>query len=748
MLIQKVKQMKEFVRKISVILISILIISAALRFTANVEDAMAQYYYPPAGKGKITVYPDGRVSLSGVVNQTLTGMNQTVHSVVEFSRSREKVKVEGSGSMTIPVEAESQFPFETMDMNSNSQYLNGLYNSSVTMSFRIKQKIASKLNLTDFSANGQISNGVFSGTAAVHLIPGVAPLGQVEIDFSGNQSCIHASGNTTIYYMGDITSERVYEAITYLEANITGRGPYSLYNMTQGAFECTFLNINTLPLTGPDGVFINFETEIISSYGSFFDSSLYLLMAFLSDMIPPYSYYGTIIIPMIAYLTLLPLSIICETATIGSFQAAYSSSTRQFLMSANIIINYDAALEKITSIIEELMYASKIPQEIRLSLPYLKNILQQEYCYVESSTATMHYANRDFNYQGVEYIAGDLNAMMDYAKSEIIKFVEFMVAPVEIWQLNYLNQTKIDITSLKYSYDLTGNQLTIYFENLVLYPPLDNKTATIFQLKRFFNLTYGTPPATGITLTVEGGSNITHHVTITKPYSVPQPSSFSDNKSMTWTNPIISSLQDLTFNIHGDPTTKGFTISDPTSISETNPFVCDATDTASVQILIKQASYPMSVIIKNVTSPPPGGETPPSGYKFLGGYVEIICDQGDITVLATIRFYYTDDQLKEAGIDESSLKVYYWNTTSSQWEEYPSTVNAVENYVEINVTHFSIWALMGQPLTPLWTQPWFIATIAAIIVVIVAVVAVFVIKCRKSKAPEATPPPTPSTESH
>ncbi|MEM4712936.1 MAG: hypothetical protein QXQ61_00125 [Candidatus Bathyarchaeia archaeon] len=418
-------------------------------------------------------------------------------------------------------------------------------------------------------------------------------------------------------------------------------------------------------------------------------------------------------------------------------------------MSVNTVINYDAAMEKIISIIEDLMYVPVIPPEFRLSLPYLKNILQQDYCYVESSSATMHYANRVFNYQGVEYIVGDLNAMINYAKSEIFEFIKLIFVPVWSWQFDYLNQTKIDITSLKYGYDLAGNQLTMYFENLVLRPPLDNKTATSFQLKRFFNLTYGAPPATGITLTVEGGSNVTHYVTITRPDSVPPPSSSNDEKSMTWNNPIISSLQDLTFNINSDPTAKGFTISDPSSVSEANPFICNATDVASVLILIKQAPCPMSVIIKNMTSPPSGGETPPSGYKFLGRYVEIICNQSDITVQATIRFYYTDAQLEKAGIDESSLKIFYWNTTSSQWEEYPSMVNTAENYIEINVTHFSIWALMGQPSSPLWNQPWFIATIAAVIVILAAAIAVFAIKRRKPKAPEASPPstpPTPSTE--
>jgi hypothetical protein len=145
-------------------------------------------------------------------------------------------------------------------------------------------------------------------------------------------------------------------------------------------------------------------------------------------------------------------------------------------------------------------------------LPYLESILKQEYCYVDSSTATLHYANRVLDYHGVEYIVGDLNEAVNYAKGELFKWLKLASLPDLNWQLNYLNQTKIDITSFKYDYTITENRLTMYFENFTLHPPLNNQTATSFQLKKFFNLTYGMPPPTvQFTLTVEGGSNITHY---------------------------------------------------------------------------------------------------------------------------------------------------------------------------------------------------------------------------------------------
>ncbi|MEM3774053.1 MAG: hypothetical protein QXX92_03460 [Candidatus Bathyarchaeia archaeon] len=731
------------IKKMLTVLMCLLILSITLRFASSFDRAVAQYYQSTIN-GKITVYPSGKVALAGNMSQVLTGINPTIHSAVRLSQSGGKVKVEGETSMTIPYEMESQFPFETIDINSNAQFSNDLYNSSATISFRVKSQIDSQLNVSDFSANGRFDNGNFVGSIAVHLIPG-SSLGQVEMDFYGNQSYIHISGNTTVYYTGGITPDMVNDVITYLEANVTGRGPYSLYNMTLGAFECITLDITNSSL--PNGVFVSFEAAIVSLQGTFFDSTLYLLTAFLTNEVPSPYMYSTVIVPLIACVTILPLSMICETSTNGSFQAVYAHSTRQFSMSTNIAANYDAVIERIIGIISELSTIPSFPPELVLLLPRLENILRQEYCHIESSTATFHYANSILNYQGVEYIAGDLNAAVNHAKAELFEWLKIIFLPNWNWQLDYLNQTTIDITSFKYGYDIAGNQLIMHFENLVLRPPVDIQTATSFQLKRFFNLTYGMPPPPiQFTLTIEGGSNVTHYVTITRPTSVPPPSSSSpDGKSMTWSNPIISSLQDLTFNVNHDPTAIGFSITNPASLSETNPFVCDATELVSVVIFVKQASCSMSIVVRNLTGPPSGGDAPPSGFKFLGKYVEIVCEPSDVSVQAIIRFCYTDGQLKAANIDEASLKVFYWNTASNQWEEYPSTINMAENYVEINVTHFSVWALMGQPPTPIWSQPWFIATIAAIIIT-VAAVAIFAAKRRKPKVLEA-PPFTPSTSS-
>ncbi len=63
---------------------------------------------------------------------------------------------------------------------------------------------------------------------------------------------------------------------------------------------------------------------------------------------------------------------------------------------------------------------------------------------------------------------------------------------------------------------------------------------------------------------------------------------------------------------------------------------------------------------------------------------------------AIIKLYYTEDDLKDAGIlNESTLSLKYWNGTD--WTCDQCGVNETENYVWINTTHFSIFGSLGIP---------------------------------------------------
>ena len=60
----------------------------------------------------------------------------------------------------------------------------------------------------------------------------------------------------------------------------------------------------------------------------------------------------------------------------------------------------------------------------------------------------------------------------------------------------------------------------------------------------------------------------------------------------------------------------------------------------------------------------------------------------------TLTFKYTDSDI--AGVDENTLKVYYWDTTKNQWTLIGGTVDKVKNTVTAEVSHFSIYGLFGN----------------------------------------------------
>ncbi|MDP6155895.1 MAG: PKD domain-containing protein [Candidatus Thermoplasmatota archaeon] len=83
----------------------------------------------------------------------------------------------------------------------------------------------------------------------------------------------------------------------------------------------------------------------------------------------------------------------------------------------------------------------------------------------------------------------------------------------------------------------------------------------------------------------------------------------------------------------------------------------------------------------------------PTGFKDLGVFVEITFT-GDL-IWIRIEVPY-DESALPADVEESSLKLYYWNTATNAWEVIEgSTVDTDANIVWANVTHLTIFAPMG-----------------------------------------------------
>jgi len=93
--------------------------------------------------------------------------------------------------------------------------------------------------------------------------------------------------------------------------------------------------------------------------------------------------------------------------------------------------------------------------------------------------------------------------------------------------------------------------------------------------------------------------------------------------------------------------------------------------------------------------------TPSAALSALKG-IDIVVDSTTSGALtwALIKIFYDEAELAAAGIDENTLKIYYYNTTSADWQLEPEQgVETTENYVWANVTHFSLFGAFGSGTT-------------------------------------------------
>jgi len=85
----------------------------------------------------------------------------------------------------------------------------------------------------------------------------------------------------------------------------------------------------------------------------------------------------------------------------------------------------------------------------------------------------------------------------------------------------------------------------------------------------------------------------------------------------------------------------------------------------------------------------------------LGKYVDVNVsfDGGAVLTSAILKIYYTDAEITTAGLNESTLRIQYYNASSQTWEIFDDPtggVNTTGNYVWANITHFSIYGVFGS----------------------------------------------------
>ncbi len=92
----------------------------------------------------------------------------------------------------------------------------------------------------------------------------------------------------------------------------------------------------------------------------------------------------------------------------------------------------------------------------------------------------------------------------------------------------------------------------------------------------------------------------------------------------------------------------------------------------------------------------------PSGKSIVGGYAyNYTATANNQTVSTflkniTLTFSYTDSQI--SGLNEGTLKVYYWDGT--QWLSLSSTIDQTNNKITVTTNHFTYFVIMGESETP------------------------------------------------
>jgi len=134
------------------------------------------------------------------------------------------------------------------------------------------------------------------------------------------------------------------------------------------------------------------------------------------------------------------------------------------------------------------------------------------------------------------------------------------------------------------------------------------------------------------------------------------------------------------------------------NMTEYKPILIDSTNktNTSLEIVTKINITDASINITGYLNNP---TTVNFSLLELGKYVEINVDPRISQNLswAIIRIHYTDEEISKRDINESTLRIYYYN--GSDWNPYNHPyggVNTSENFVWANTTHFSLYGVFGS----------------------------------------------------
>ncbi|MFH1551664.1 MAG: SH3 domain-containing protein [bacterium] len=124
-------------------------------------------------------------------------------------------------------------------------------------------------------------------------------------------------------------------------------------------------------------------------------------------------------------------------------------------------------------------------------------------------------------------------------------------------------------------------------------------------------------------------------------------------------------------------------------------------NTASVSLPVNAVSESTVIKIEPSEKDPVISSKPiPSAKSIVGNYVfNYTAEAGGSSVSTfdktlTLTFTYTEQQV--GNLDESTLRVYYWKDSDSQWVGLTTTVNTSANTLTANTNHFTYFAILGS----------------------------------------------------
>jgi len=481
------------------------------------------------------VCPNGRVVMRGALNSTHMeppNLGPSMYGVAGIKKSDTETLISANFTLMVPPEEESQFPFNSSAFTLLSEYLDGFLTTTINGSTSFPFSIASEFpfNATDFTVMGEYADNLVDGNITVDILPGF-PLEDIQIDFQGNKTYVYLNGSTTVIFgdypdFGEFNATVLDGLFQNLTNTIGGVGPGSLYNMTNGLLEFTMLN-NVTTLHNSSNATVVFEAKV---EGDLIQTLVYLAENSTDSSHPLYKV----------------LNATLSSFENASFQLAYAHALKEADMNIVFVNNMTHLIDSTIPILPDILS----PEEAE----FIESILNTTYCTVDSAQVSLDYENGQATLNATATIQ-DFNAEINYIKSMFLTYGD--VPPQLTSQLQTVNETQIDLTNFRISLNLTETTLEADVSGFEVLPPLDWINSTSFKLERFFNITASEdePPGGGekLKVTLEGGSNATHTVTIFRPGTVPEPD-ISTLDRMIWGNQSISGLKDLIFQIERDNT--------------------------------------------------------------------------------------------------------------------------------------------------------------------------------------------------